>query len=87
MVTRTIITRKNENYDENDNYIIIDFNDNVHVNFDVLVKLDFNVNVHVIFDVLATLVFEWCPENATLIPYTPYSKMAANRLFFCLHVN
>ena len=47
--------------------VILDFNDNVHVNFDVLVVLDFNDNVHVIFDVLVILVFECCPQKAALI--------------------
>ena len=28
------------------------------------------------------IIFSYLPFN-----YTPYSKMAANKLFFCLHVN
>ena len=46
---------------------IIDFNEYVHVIFDVLVELDFNVIVLVIFDVLVVLVLEWCPQNAAMI--------------------
>ena len=37
--------------------VVVDFNDNVLVNFDVLVVLDFNDNVHVNFDVLVVLDF------------------------------
>ena len=35
-----------------------------------------------------TLNFFTCKSEGILaITYTPYSKMAANKLFFCLHVN
>ena len=39
-----------------------------------------------------TMFFKGCFDirvNMHLLPsdYTPYSKMAANKLFFCLHVN
>jgi len=48
--------------------VVLDFNVNVLVIFDVLVVLDFNDNVHVNFDVLVVLVLEWCPQKAALIP-------------------
>ena len=39
-----------------------------------------------LWDLHSSNVISGCMKNENWTDYTPYSKMAANKLFFCLHV-
>ena len=91
--TNTVITADNENYL---NYFQLKTNikilrESKSVNLSLAVFFFVTCYaipvVHNISPNLNSTLLILCEFMITLKYYTPYSKMAANKLFFCLHVN